>query len=474
MIDFLLLSDIARHCQGELIGKDGGVNSVSTDSRSISSGQLFVALKGENFDGHKYLKQAVDQGATSVLVDTDSGFTNQFMASEEANTVSVIKVSNTLKALGNIGWLNRANFNGPVVGITGSAGKTTTKEMIAAILSLDGNTLYTQGNFNNEVGVPKTLLSIDASHRYAVIEMGAARVGDIAYLGQFVQPDISVLTNAAEAHIQGFGSLDAVAQGKSEIYSSLKPSGIGILNIDDVYSSRWRSVITDAGADLVSVSLHDKNADVYASSIQETALGSSFVLNIKGKTKKVELSIPGVYNIQNALMAAAVAERLGIDCSDIAAGLSNCCGIAGRMQKTVMNGLTVLDDTYNANPKAMKAALSVLSSQESHNVAVLGCMGELGENSDAFHLDVLESAKQAGIETIYCFGEFWPEVDKYSNVTVYKNKNALTEKLLSQLSQLINENKLITVLVKGSRSMKMETFVELLTRTYQFKKVGAN
>lgn len=474
MIEPLLLSDIAMSCQGELIGKDLNVSSVSTDSRSISQGELFIALQGERFDGHEYLQKAIDQGASAVLVDSGSKIANQLIKVVDTDTTSFIKVADTLKALGSIGKLNRSKFNGSVVGITGSAGKTTTKEMVAAILSRQGNTLYTKDNFNNEVGVPKTLLSIDDSHRYAVIEMGAARVGDIAYLSDFVQPDISVLTNAAEAHIQGFGSLDGVAQGKSEIYQSLGSNGAGILNIDDHYSSGWKSVVSQAGAKLVSVSLNNKNADVYASDVQETDLGSHFTLHIKGKAKKVELSIPGLYNIKNALMAAGVADQLNIDITVIASALSNFSGTKGRMQSVAIGNLTILDDTYNANPKAMKAALDVLSKTSSYQIAILGGMGELGENNDLYHQDIIKHVEKAQIDAVYCFGDTWPEISSNSTVSLFKTKDQLAEKLLIHLADLMDKNKTITVLVKGSRSMKMETFVELLTHTYKLEKAEAN
>lgn len=474
MISSFVLSDIASYCSAELLGRDAYIKAVSTDTRSIEPGDLFVALKGENFDGHEYLHQAIGKGAVALLVDAHSGYITDIESKIDTDKVGIVKVADTLKALGDIGALNRSRFNGPVIGITGSAGKTTTKEMIAAILNEKGQALYTQSNFNNEIGVPRTLLSITEKDQFAVIEMGAARVGDIEYLGQFVKPDISVLTNAAEVHIEGFENIDGVAKGKSEIYRALSSSGIGILNVDDDFAPLWKSIIDNVGAKAVNVSLDKTDAYIYASDIDIKPVGSAFLVHIKDQTQQITLPVAGIYNVKNALMAIAVANELNIDLPTIAHALSHFSGTAGRMQLKQFGNLTILDDTYNANPKAMKAALDVLSNQKTYKISVLGGMGELGRQSGSLHEDVLQYTQECEIDSVYCFGDTWPRHQKFGNTKSFNKKDELGKMLTAEIQSLLAQNKMVTVLIKGSRSMKMEEVAQLLMSTYDKEKVGAN
>jgi len=398
MITALRLGDIARECGATLQGADAIIDRINTDSRSIIPGDLFVALKGERFDGHDFIVAVAKAGVAAVVVST-----------RQNTDVAQIIVDDTLHALGCIARMNRRKFRGKLVALTGSAGKTTTKDMIASVLSQAGSVLATSGNLNNEIGVPQTLLSIAPSHQFAVVEMGAGKRGDIAYLMQFVEPDVALLTNAAAAHIKGFGSEQAVAETKGEIFSTAPATAVTVTNLDSPYAGLWQTLIgshRQIGFSVDGSGFKNTKATTRATNIESKAWGSRFLLHINNDAQTIELSVPGTHNIANALAAASVAHALGLSLAAIKSGLEQFSGSKARLQrKTGISGCTLIDDTYNANPSSMASAIAVLASQNAPRVLVMGDMAELGELSDDEHRRLLQLAESSPIETIYLHGE---------------------------------------------------------------------
>lgn len=452
MISALHLDDIAQATDGALYGADAVIERINTDSRAIKPGDVFVALKGEFFDGHDFVADVVKAGAAAVVV-----------AARQNVDVAQIVVGDTLQALGIIARLNRRNFHGKLVALTGSAGKTTTKDMIASVLSQAGSVLATSGNLNNEIGVPLTLLSIQASHRFAVIEMGAAKRGDIAYLMQFVDPDVALLTNAAAAHIKGFGSEQAVAETKGEIFSAASADVTAVINRDSAYADLWQTMI--GARRQIGFSAANSQAQVYASDIESKTWGSRFSLHINNAVQTVELKVPGAHNIANALAAASVAHALGLPIHSIKSGLEQFSGSKARLQrKNGISGCTLIDDTYNANPSSMASAIEVLAHQSAPRVLVMGDMAELGELSDDEHRRLLQLAEASVIETIYLHGEqFARAAQAARRAQHFASKADIVAVLKPQLTAAHS------VLVKGSRSMRMEMVIDALAHKQKDK-----
>lgn len=445
MISALRLADIALAAGGELFGADALIERVNTDSRAIEPGDLFVALKGERFDGNDFVADVARAGASAAVVSTRQNI-----------DIAQIVVVDTLFALGAIARMNRRNFKGKLVALTGSAGKTTTKDMIASVLSQAGSVLSTTGNLNNEIGVPQTLLSIRSSHQFAVIEMGAGKRGDIAYLMQFVEPDVGLLTNAAAAHIKGFGSEMAVAETKGEIFSQAPAAATTVTNLDSPYAVLWQTMI---GAHRqIGFGIDNANAPVRATDIESKAWGSRFSLHINNDVQTVELSVPGTHNIANALAAASVATALDLSLPTIKTGLEQFSGSKARLQrKTGISGCTLIDDTYNANPSSMASAIAVLAGQSAPRVLVMGGMAELGELSDDEHRRLLQLAESSTIETIYLYGEQFARVAQAARrARHFAEKADIAADIRPQLTSAH------TVLVKGSRSMRMEVVIDAL------------
>jgi UDP-N-acetylmuramoyl-tripeptide--D-alanyl-D-alanine ligase len=421
---------------------------VSTDSRTIAAGELFVALHGERFDAHEFVGAAVARGAVAVVCTR-----------HVATQVPTLLVPDTLLALGLIARHNRMLFAGRVVGLTGSAGKTTTKEMIAAILSRAGPTIATQGNLNNEVGVPLTLLRLDAQARFGVIEMGASKPGDIAYLGRFAVPDVALLTNAMPAHLQGFGSLEAIAGTKGEIYDALGPAGVAVLNIDDRFAPDWERRI--GSRRLIRASArHDSAADVRAADVSIEAGMARFRLELPDGSRAVQLGVPGVHQVSNAVNAAAVALALGIGTDCIVSGLEAVRAVSGRMQQLrTDSGCLLIDDSYNANPGSVRAAIDSLACFSGERVLVLGNMAELGGHADALHREVGAYARERGIEQLLLVGEHGAEVARGygARARVFASRDELAE----ACREFDRDG--VVMLVKGSRSAGMEQVVEALT-----------
>ncbi len=441
------LSEAALATRGQLIGADVEFCCVGTDSRAIKKGQLFVALKGENFDGHEYAAQSLEQGASAVLV------------SKASNASPAVVVEDTRLALGDLASHWRAKFDMPVVAITGSNGKTTVKEMLAAILKVatadDASVLATQGNLNNDIGLPMTMLNLGKQHRYAVLEMGMNHTGELSYLSNLAKPNVALVNNAGTAHIGELGSLEAIANAKGEIFEGLADGGTAIINADDVFANLWKNLASKHQQ--VTFGLKAK-ADVMAKYELHVA-SSDLELIAPNATVKFTLPAPGLHNVSNALAAASAALALNVSLENIATGLSNFAGVKGRLQtKQGFAGAKVIDDTYNANPMSMKAAIDVLKVSAGQRIFVMGDMAELGADAASMHAEIGAYAKTAGIEKFYALGELTKNaVTSFgANAMHFETIEALAESLKNMM------NAETTVLVKGSRSMRMERVVDAI------------
>lgn len=440
------LATAAEFAGGKLIGADRTFDGVSTDSRSIRNGELFVALQGPNFDGGEYVVDALAAGAAAALV-----------AQRSTAAIAQILVEDTRVALGRLaaGW--RRQQSAVVVGITGSNGKTTLKEMTAACLSAAAPTLATEGNLNNDIGMPLMMTRIDAEHKYAVLEMGANHAGEIAYLCSLAEPDVVAITNAAASHLEGFGSVAGVAEAKGEILCGSVRPGVAVLNADDDYFEQWRKLASDI--DVLSFGLRD-NADVYASKIQSDREGSSFALHLPGGAIKVRLSLPGRHNVRNACAAAAIAHAVGIAAEHIQAGLEQVRPVSGRLRPvTGMNGATLFDDSYNANPLSVAAAAEFLATLGGSSYLVLGDMGELGDDREQLHAQVGAAAKKAGVEHLFAAGDLSRQTVKAFGENAHWF--ATVDALIDALQKIVTPD--ANLLVKGSRFMHMERVVAALS-----------
>jgi len=442
----LSAASLAMH--GSLIGDDSAFDCVGTDSRAVRPGQLFIALKGEHFDGHDYAKQALEQGAAAVVLEKNT-----------ANLSPAIVVEDSYLALGQLAAHWRAKFAIPVVAITGSNGKTTVKEMLSAILAVKAGGMAsihaTVGNLNNHIGLPLTMLKLRNSHQYAVLEMGMNHLGEIAYLSDLAKPTLALINNAGTAHLGELGSRDKIAQAKGEVFAGLAANGVALINADDDYAAYWRAL--NAGKKMVSFGL-DQAADVQAS-YQEKDGGYAVRLSTPAGEVVFALPVMGVHNVRNALAASAAAYALGVSNADIATGLAGFSAVKGRLQnKMAIHGARLIDDTYNANPDSMKAAIDVLANQTGEKILVLGDMGELGADAARMHREVGEYAKTKGLQQLYCLGELSLEMVQGFGVGArhFEDAAALAKAIKPQLSAQV------TVLVKGSRFMKMERVVDLL------------
>lgn len=441
------LSEIAQATGGRVIGEDVLVQSVGTDSRKLEVGQLFIAIKGEHFDGHGYAESVLSQGAAAVLV------------SQDVEVAPAVLVEDTRLALGQLAAWWRARFSIPVAAITGSNGKTSVKEMLAAILRVaagaDDAVLATQGNLNNDIGLPLTLLQLREHHRYAVVEMGMNHFGEISYLTRIGRPDVALINNATSAHLGGLGSIEGVAQAKGEIFEGLADGGVAVINADDAYVGLWQSL---AGQHSIVRFGLNASAEVTAAYALH-ADGSDLQLHASAGERALRLSVPGLHNVRNALAATAVALSMGVTLDAVAEGLIGFTGVKGRLQrKPGRHGALLIDDTYNANPASMRAAIDVLASQPGKRLLVMGDMGELGENEAALHAELGTYAKAAGVDGLYALGNLTVEtVEAYGHgASHYDTVESLAEALLPSL------NTGTAVLVKGSRFMRMERVVDLL------------
>jgi UDP-N-acetylmuramoyl-tripeptide--D-alanyl-D-alanine ligase len=432
-------SDISSHFDREF-------NSVSIDSRKTKSGELFVALIGERLDAHKYLDQVADKASGAVVSTLDKSL-----------PLAQWVVEDTTVALGQLAQLQRDQFTGTVVAVTGSTGKTSVKELIASILGQLGSVHFTKGNFNNHIGVPLTMLAMESDADFAVIEMGASAGGEIGYLCSIAKPHITLINNVQLAHIEGFGSIEGVAAAKGEIYSGLQESGTAVLNIDQSWADEWRDLI--GNRDCITFSLDNSAADISAANIEVLDNGCcQFSLQTNFESALVKLSIPGRHSVNNALAAAACAVAAGANLEQIVTGLEMAASPARRLQrKALPSGGVIIDDSYNASPSSVRAAIDVLASSAGRKVMVFGDMGELGADEENLHRQVGEYALKSGIDALFTLGSLSARASAAFNGQHFENLDLLKVALLEE-----GKSSDLTMLVKGSRSSQMDLVVDML------------
>ena len=447
MLKPLLLSEIAATLNGRLVSVDSRFNGVSIDSRAIAQGQLFIALTGPRFDGHDYLNEVAAKGAVAALVERE--------VPESALPQLVVK--DTREALGQLGALNRAGFDKPVAAITGSSGKTTVKEMLACILRTRGPVLATKGNLNNDLGVPLTLLELTLEHTAAVIELGASRVGEIAYTVAMTKPRVAVLNNAGTAHVGEFGGPEKIVEAKGEIIEGLDADGVAVLNLDDKAFGIWQA--RAAGRKVLSFSLDNTQADFYASALVRDARGcQGFKMHTPLGVEQVQLNLLGSHNVANALAAAAAAYALGVSLFGIKTGLEAVLPVKGRaVAQLTSTGLRIIDDTYNANPTSMCAAIDILAGFSGRTVLVLGDIGELGEWAEQGHREVGAYAADK-VSALYAVG---PLMAHAVAACGHQARHFANQADLIQALRTEHETN-TTILIKGSRSAAMENVVAAL------------
>jgi len=448
MIGSVRLAEVAAAINAQHRGTNVPFQSVSTDTRTLQSGDLFVALTGDRFDGHEYIRQAEENGAAAVMISR-----------EVPTRVPYLMVSDTLTGLADLAKFNRDRFTGPLVAITGSSGKTTVKEMMAHILRCEAGeeeVLATRGNFNNHIGAPLTLLRLSKQHTHAVIELGASAEGEIAYTAKLAQPNVSILTNADAAHLEGFGDIDTVARTKGEIIDHLGEGGTAILNADSPYFEQWVERASEHGKQVLSFGVSEL-ANVTAQNIESDVQGCcQFQMMTPNGQANVKLSVMGKHNVVNALAATAASLALELPLKNIVAALQTFSGVQGRLLvMDGMNGSTVIDDSYNANPASVRAAIDTLASRGGQRIFVLGDMAELGAETQRAHAEMGAYAREAGINCFLAIGEF-----SRAAVTAFGDNGhwfATQDSLVRFLTRQLSSD--VTALVKGSRSARMDRVV---------------
>jgi len=465
----LLLSQVAPQIDAQLVGADLEFDGVSTDTRAVGAGQLFVALKGPNFDAHDFVEDAVSAGAVALLVERRLDI-----------ALPQLVVNDSLIGLGRLAAYWRSLLAIPFAAVTGSNGKTTVKEMLAAIFSQQGDTLATSGNLNNHIGVPLTVLSISAQHKAAVIEMGANHAGEIAYLTNIVKPTVAIINNAAAAHLEGFGSLEGVAKAKGEIYQGLVADGVAIINADDSFASLWRSLTKKYR----TISFGLKPGAEVSCQWQGNIDGNQLEIKTPQGQFTCAIKLVGEHNVMNALAATAVALGANVGLETIKAGLESLASVPGRLQsKPGVDGVRIIDDTYNANPNSLRAGLDVLAACAGSKYLVLGDMGELGDDAAQLHTEAGERARTLGIDKLFTLGEFSQQAaiafgDNAAHfnsldplieaLRLALSKWALSQQQVTRQERLNQENQgqghaKVTLLIKGSRMMHMERVVDALS-----------
>lgn len=463
----MTLENIEKACGGRYIGteaeKKTEVLGVVIDSRQVESGYLFVAIPGEKVDGHKFIPDVFAKGAAAVLSEQQL----------EDPAGPYILVESTAKALRDLAEYYRKSLDIKVVGITGSVGKTSTKEMIASVLSEKYRVLKTEGNYNNEIGLPLTIFKIRAEHEVAVLEMGISEFGEMHRLATMANPDICVITNIGLCHLENLKTRDGILKAKTESFAHLKKDGIAILNGDDDKLSTIRQVGDKEpvfyGMEEKMEYREDAKKSVYATGVENLGLyGMQARIHTPEGERDVRIPIPGEHNVYNALAATAVGLSLGLSLDQISSGILKAKTIGGRTNLLNTGSMTVIDDCYNANPVSMKASIDVLATAEGRKIAVLGDMGELGENEKKLHYEVGEYLAKKEIDVLFCAGELSEEIAKAAQkesktceVYYFKTRDALLEQLLPFLK------KGDTVLVKASHFMEYPKIVKALTDCQQ-------
>jgi len=448
----LALSAIAIQLNGKYQGDDVVITDVSTDTRTIKSGDLFVALSGDNFDANSFVAKAAEQGAIAAIV-----------TKKQPVDIPQIVVKDSRIALGLLGKMVREQVNPKVAALTGSNGKTTTKEMLAAIVKLVAPTLATAGNFNNDIGVPLTLLRLQHEDQFAVMELGANHKKEIGYTTGLVLPDVVLINNVDAAHLEGFGDLQGVALAKSEILSGVKQRGMAVLNRDDKFYQYWLRKV-DAQRH-VNFSVVDASADYFAADIMFDDAGNpTFKLCTTQGECIINLRVAGRHNVANALAAAAMASCFGIDLKTIKLGLESMENVQGRLKISLLTPrIRIIDDTYNANIASVKAAIDVLTHFPSKNILVMGDMGELGDSTADMHQQVGHYAQQQQVDHVYTCGTMSREAALTAGINgrAFLSQTRLVDALV-ELVTTAPEEQMFTLLFKGSRSAKMEQVIDLL------------
>lgn len=447
MLKALQLSEVSAPLDARLIAGDARFSGVSIDSRAIQAGQLFIALTGPRFDGHDYLNEVAAKGAVAALVEREV----------PDSTLPQLLVKDTRLALGQLGALNRAAFSRLVAAVTGSSGKTTVKEMLASILRTRGPVHATRGNLNNDLGAPLTLLELAPEHTAAVIELGASRIGEIAYTVAMTRPHVAIINNAGTAHVGEFGGPEKIVEAKGEILEGLDSAGIAVLNLDDKAFPIWKA--RAAGRQVLSFALTNSSADFFASDIGRDARGCpSFKLHSPKGVQTVQLNLLGTHNVANALAAAAAAHAMGVSLFGIVTGLNAVQPVKGRtVAQLAKNGMRVIDDTYNANPTSMCAAVDILAGFSGRTVLVLGDIGELGEWAEQGHREV--GAYAAGkVSALYAVGPMMAHA--VAAFGEHARHFASQADLIAALG--VEQDPNTTILIKGSRSAVMENIVAAL------------
>ena len=440
------LEEAARAVAGRVHGANARFSGVTTDSRAVNAGDLFVALRGERFDGHEYLDEAARRGASAALTSR---------VVEGALPTPQVVAADTRLALGRLAAHWRERFALPLVALTGSNGKTTVKEMLAAILAEHAGgaerVLATRGNLNNDIGMPVTLLRMREHHRYAVIEMGMNHEGEIDYLTRIARPSAALVNNAQRAHVGILGSVEAIARAKGEIYAGLGANGVAVVNEDDAFAGYWKGLNSQRRIVTFGISP--------AAHVRASPLGSQTRFVTPTGAFALSLQVPGEHNVRNALAACAAALALEIPLGAIQAGLAGFAGVPGRLQRRRgPAGSVVIDDSYNANPESMKAALAVLAGEKRRKVFVMGDMGELGEDAAAMHAEVGKFAREARIDVLLALGEASRHaVEAFgAGATHFADIEALGEAAALEAAAGA------ALLVKGSRFMRMERVADAL------------
>ncbi len=441
------LADCAKACGGTLQGADKPFAGVCSDTRTLARGELFVALRGPRFNANEFVNAAHTAGAAGALVDSVQNI-----------ALSQIVVPDTQAALERLGNAWRNQFSIPVVGVAGSNGKTTAKEMTASILSQAGNCLATRGNLNNHIGVPLTLLRLEPANQFAVVEMGANRGGEVAALVRIARPTVGMITNAGAEHLEGFGSLEGVARAEGEMVEGLTPDATAVINADDAFAELWKG-LTKARVLTFAV---QKKADFQAADVRTTLDATGFVthftLNSPLGSAAMELKMGGRHNVANALAAAAAASAAGATLDHIVTGLSAVRAVPGRLQfKKAGSGAWLIDDSYNANPSSMRAGIDVLAGLEGRKWLVMGDMAELGDFANSAHTEVGTYARARGIERLYATGPLSVlAVESFgSGAKWFPDSQALGQALSVASPE-------VRMLIKGSRVNRLERVVEVL------------
>jgi UDP-N-acetylmuramoyl-tripeptide--D-alanyl-D-alanine ligase len=444
------LRTFAALCGGRFSGEDGAFTGVSTDTRALRAGEIYIALRGPRFDGNEFLEAAAAAGAVAAVVDRPVSRT----------PLSVIEVPDGQAALSRAaaGW--RAGFSKPLLGIAGSNGKTTVKEMTSSILAQRGSCLATRGNLNNHIGVPLTLLRLSSEHSAAVIEIGANNPGEVADLVAIAKPTVGLITNAGAEHLEGFGDLDGVARAEGEMVAGLTAADTAVINADDDYAQLWRDMTP---ASVVTFGV-DRPADFRAARVNESLTDAGFRVTFTLQSplgeRAVQLNVGGRHNVRNATAAAAAAMQAGATLDDVVQGLAAMQPVSGRLQPVrTRHGARLIDDSYNANPSSMRAGIDVLTQLPGKAWLVMGDMGELGEHASDSHVDIGRYARERGVQHLFATGPLCKlAVDAFgAGATWYADTEALARVVDERLAADV------TVLVKGSRSSRLERVVAHLT-----------